>query len=295
MCVNRLSPSRFFTLLLTICVCTPVATAELVTVRLDGIVMNVSGTFIPDESPRVGSSFATMYTIDTDAIDTAMSEQLGVYRTQAPAGFTSAIVDGWAWEATEEAPVAVAVLNGDQDIYEVGNSRISTLDVVTVDNLGEYWLFDWRLSGSPDILENTDLVVDPLTLAEWNVNQWSLSFWGSPPAPLYELLGEVTSLRRVNPAGLPEGDANADGYVNLDDLNEVRNQFGAKGRAGFVIGDTAPFDGVVNLDDLNRVRGSFGAGTSPGAVPEPSAWHLSLIVGVVVGCTAKRQLPRPVV
>jgi hypothetical protein len=52
------------------------------------------------------------------------------------------------------------------------------------------------------------------------------------------------------------GDANGDGIVNLDDLNAVRNNFGASGAN--VAGDTNG-DGLVNLDDLNAVRNNFGA------------------------------------
>ncbi len=61
----------------------------------------------------------------------------------------------------------------------------------------------------------------------------------------------------------PVGDTNGDGKVNLDDLNNVRNNFGSTG-----LGDTDG-DNDVDLDDLNNVRNNFGAGgTSP--VPEPS-------------------------
>lgn len=68
------------------------------------------------------------------------------------------------------------------------------------------------------------------------------------------------------------GDTNSDGVVGLDDLNNVRNDFGATGIA--VSGDTFPRDGIVNLDDLNRVRNHFGEGNSQ-AVPEPSALLLA--------------------
>jgi hypothetical protein len=71
------------------------------------------------------------------------------------------------------------------------------------------------------------------------------------------------------------GDTNEDGAVDIQDLNNVRNNFGAAGNP--VLGDTAPFDGVVGIDDLNAVRNNFGAG--PGnPVPEPSS------VGLMCGC-----------
>jgi hypothetical protein len=56
-------------------------------------------------------------------------------------------------------------------------------------------------------------------------------------------------------APLP-GDTNDDGVVDLADLNNVRNNFGATGPD--VLGDTDG-NGVVDLTDLNAVRNNFGA------------------------------------
>jgi hypothetical protein len=77
------------------------------------------------------------------------------------------------------------------------------------------------------------------------------------------------------PVGQP-GDTNGDGSVNLDDLNAVRNNFGAAGQPGSTPGDAFPFDGEVDLDDLNAVRNNFGAGGSA-AVPEPATFGLALL------------------
>jgi len=54
-----------------------------------------------------------------------------------------------------------------------------------------------------------------------------------------------------------DGDANADGVVNADDLLSVLGSFGAAaaGRSGGDLND----DGVVNADDLLQVLGAFGA------------------------------------
>ena len=73
------------------------------------------------------------------------------------------------------------------------------------------------------------------------------------------------------------GDTNGDGSVDIQDLNNVRNQFGATGDP--ILGDTAPFDGVVGIDDLNAVRNNFGAGLG-NAVPEPNAMWLMLGCGL---------------
>lgn len=69
----------------------------------------------------------------------------------------------------------------------------------------------------------------------------------------------------TEPLDIP-GDTDDDGDVDLEDLNNVRNQFGQSGES--ILGDTLPFDGAVDLTDLNNVRNHFGA-TS--AVPEPPA------------------------
>lgn len=71
------------------------------------------------------------------------------------------------------------------------------------------------------------------------------------------------------------GDTDNDGDVDLDDLNAVRNNFGASGPPP-LSGDAFPFDGAVDLDDLNAVRNNFGA-TGGSAVPEPAAAALALL------------------
>lgn len=74
------------------------------------------------------------------------------------------------------------------------------------------------------------------------------------------------------------GDTDADGDVDLNDLNNVRNQFGNGEILGEpVFGEAFPFNGVVDLGDLNLVRNFFGVVVNP--VPEPSSMPL-LAAGV---------------
>lgn len=93
-------------------------------------------------------------------------------------------------------------------------------------------------------------------------------------------------IRGVGAAEKTPGDTDDDGDVDLEDLNNVRNHFGAAGTP--ILGDTDG-DSDVDLEDLNQVRNHFGATTSA-SVPEPSAWMICL--GALVGATFKLFRPK---
>jgi len=87
-----------------------------------------------------------------------------------------------------------------------------------------------------------------------------------------------------------EGDTNGDGEVNIIDLNNVRNNFGASG-AG-VIGDTNG-DNEVNIVDLNAVRNNFGA--SQNGSPSPlrtNATSAQLATTTTVAATVTTRLEK---
>ncbi len=77
------------------------------------------------------------------------------------------------------------------------------------------------------------------------------------------------------------GDTNADGKVDLADLNNVRNNFGGAG-----LGDTNA-DGTVDLQDLNAVRNNFGATSGANPVPEPPS--LLLLAAGAAGLALLRR------
>ncbi len=79
-----------------------------------------------------------------------------------------------------------------------------------------------------------------------------------------------------------------DGDVDLDDLNAVRNNFGASGVG--IPGDTNPEDGVVDLDDLNAVRNNFGAVAGSQTVPEPSTIALSGLLAIPFVFRGRRSI-----
>ncbi len=88
------------------------------------------------------------------------------------------------------------------------------------------------------------------------------------------------------------GDTDADGDVDVTDLNNVRNQFGGAGNP--ILGDTYPFDQSVNITDLNNVRNNFGAGQPPAAVPEPASHLLVVSAMLFAGLAAVRTRGRRV-
>ncbi len=74
------------------------------------------------------------------------------------------------------------------------------------------------------------------------------------------------------------GDTNADGVVDLTDLNNVRNHFGEVGDE--VLGD-ADGNGAVDLADLNAVRNNFGAVAAPPPAIEMTARRTEIRVAPV--------------
>ena len=79
------------------------------------------------------------------------------------------------------------------------------------------------------------------------------------------------------------GDTNYDCVVDVEDLNNVRNNFCAIGTP--VLGD-AHGDGVVDIDDLNDVRNNFAATT---AVPEPATAVLLALAGILLAGRRQRK------
>jgi len=97
----------------------------------------------------------------------------------------------------------------------------------------------------------------------------------------YHLENGVEGIAVATPILDVPGDTNGDGRVDIDDLNAVRNNFGAMGDPdGTLDGDAFPFDGLVDIDDLNAVRNNFGAMAAP--VPEAATWILTVIGAPVV-------------
>ncbi len=98
------------------------------------------------------------------------------------------------------------------------------------------------------------------------------------------------AIRHVPVSSTLTGDTNGDGRVDLNDLNNVRNNFGLTGAPG-IPGDAIPFDGSVDLADVNAVRNNFGASQPPAAsAPEPSGWALGATsVSALLLCRGRKS------
>jgi len=81
-------------------------------------------------------------------------------------------------------------------------------------------------------------------------------------------------------------DTNNDGAIDLRDLNNVRNHFGATGAP--VIGDTDG-DLDVDIDDLNAVRNHFGE-TLARVTPEPGSGALAVLLVLCALATLRGRL-----
>ncbi len=109
-----------------------------------------------------------------------------------------------------------------------------------------------------------------------------------PPLPVgqtWSIDYSRTSVVLSTIIGVP-GDTNGDLTVDLEDLNNVRNNFGGSGTG--IDGDTNG-DGLVNLADLNAVRNNFGV-SAPRAVPEPSTILLAACGLVAVALLRVRRI-----
>jgi MYXO-CTERM domain-containing protein len=93
---------------------------------------------------------------------------------------------------------------------------------------------------------------------------------------------QLDALFQASTDPIPGDTAPFDGIVNLTDLNNVLNNFGASGNP---LGDTFSagigFDTQVNLTDLNNVLNNFGATGAPAAVPEPAGLGLLAAAGLL--------------
>lgn len=183
--------------------------------------------------------------------------------------------------------------NNDDVAIEVGDSPLTIRGgMIRTTGLSPYspaTIFD-KFHEGVDLFEGTQFRASHTELGGdeggfWIIQGWladgnflNVYLYHDGPVQLYDLEFAFTP---DEPPVTP-GDTNEDGAVDLNDLNDVRNNFDGTGS-----GD-ANGDGIVNLEDLNLVRNNFGVGPfftlgpehevpRPAPVPEPSAFLLACI------------------
>ena len=139
---------------------------------------------------------------------------------------------------------------------------------------------------------------EPVTYSNWRRYQPDLSndnytainyvkkdsgYWDNYPGSWTRRgIYEITSTAII-------GDLNADGFVGLDDLDIVLNNWNQNIPPANPQADPSG-DGYVGLDDLDIVLNNWNTGTPPGDtanIPEPGA--LALLAGSLIGITSRRR------
>jgi len=284
-----------FTALISIASATDGSAADSALVRFDivGALTNISGIHPPPaDTPSIGSPFSGSFVFNVN-VDPNGSEFFGIYHTSFPVGVISLKVGDWEWKETGEAPVTIIVGNdvvrsgggGIVDSYHVGDSRVER--IVPAEPLGAYWLFRWNLEGPTSIFATTDLPRSAFALEPWTTNKWSISNWDTPPAPLLDLTGSVTSFQAV--ALTDFADFNGDGFVDADDLTIWKAGVGEPAGATLNDGDADGDRDVDGSDFLvwQRQLNPMNAGATSAVVPEPACPSL-LAIGLAALAARRR-------
>ena len=217
---------------------------------------------------------------------------VGLART-APVG--QAFNHAWTWDVTTGQgqdlhtmiPASAGLVgSGASDV--VGNLVVGT----AMDAAGNVKAVAWDL-GSNAFIDLTQFLPAGVTFSGAEAINRSGQIVGE------YWLGEANRNVFVLTPGRTDGDANADGRVNLDDFNTLAANFGKSGRSWFE-GDFT-HDGVVNLNDFNVLAANFGVQASgpnvtPGdwqalgsAVPEPAAAGALVLVAGAALLSRKRR------
>jgi len=154
-------------------------------------------------------------------------------------------------------------------------SPSGTKSLLLYRNASDYWdgAIDWTFASNAFWGENP--------FGDWKLTLSHVDVVGvnDDGGALWQSFSATLRMGTLIPSGLP-GDTDADGDIDLNDLNNVRNNFGGEGSPGETVGDAFPYDGVVNLEDLNAVRNNFGEGAAS-SVPEPTGMAIAAVCVLV--------------
>ncbi len=119
------------------------------------------------------------------------------------------------------------------------------------------------------------------SLDDWRVYDESLSV--TLDGSNYLIGGDLYDVWQTGASVQLDGDLNDDGFVGLDDLDIILNNWNANVTAGSWPDGDPSNDGFVGLDDLDIVLNNWNAGTPAAAsVPEPAALAIMGLGGLAV-------------
>jgi hypothetical protein len=161
-------------------------------------------------------------------------------------------------------------------------STITTIAAQTLTTI----LGNLHLQFAPGVDRN-DLIGNKFDLFDWGMplrNQDRFAKITGDPSLAWDT-SELYTSGEVTFLGLA-GDTNQDQIVNIQDLNNVRNNFGGVG-----LGDTDG-NGNVDIQDLNAVRNNFGNSLGAQPVPEPATVPLLAIAAAALAFAKRRSIWR---
>ena len=127
---------------------------------------------------------------------------------------------------------------------------------------------------NPVFVENVPIIDEPMGPFE--------IYMGKPNQTFPNAWGDI-QLNVTHYALAIEGDLNGDGFVGLDDLDIVLNNWNQNVTAGDLLQGDPSGDGFVGLDDLDTILNNWNAGTPPAVeIPEPATFALSLLGGLAL-------------
>ncbi len=127
---------------------------------------------------------------------------------------------------------------------------------------------------NPVFVENVPIIDEPMGPFE--------IYMGKPNQTFPNAWGTI-QLNVTHYALAIEGDLNGDGFVGLDDLDIVLNNWNQNVTAGDLLQGDPSGDGFVGLDDLDTILNNWNAGTPPAVeIPEPATFALSLLGGLAL-------------